>query len=107
MLSSVSERPLQVVGREGVPDEAEHPFTIEELAAETGFTVRNIWGRVVVPVRVVVRYRRWPGRRSRGGVIDIVRSVLVISIPTEDRFFCEFLITHERWVRSGLTGRCD
>jgi DNA-binding transcriptional MerR regulator len=42
MLSAVSERPLQVVGSEGSPEEAEYPFTIEELAAETGFTVRNI-----------------------------------------------------------------
>ena len=38
----MSERPLQVVGPEGAPEESEHPFTIEELAAETGFTVRNI-----------------------------------------------------------------
>jgi len=42
MLSPVSERPLKVVDPEGAPDESEHPFTIEELAAETGFTVRNI-----------------------------------------------------------------
>jgi DNA-binding transcriptional MerR regulator len=38
----VSERPLKVVGSEAPADEAEHPFTIEELASETGFTVRNI-----------------------------------------------------------------
>ena len=38
----MSERPLQVVGPEAPAEEAEHPFTIEELAAETGFTVRNI-----------------------------------------------------------------
>ena len=38
----MSERPLQVVGPEAAPAESEHPFTIEELAAETGFTVRNI-----------------------------------------------------------------
>ena len=38
----MSERPLQVVGSEESPAESDHPFTIEELASETGFTVRNI-----------------------------------------------------------------
>jgi len=38
----LSERPLQVVRSQPPSPEAEHPFTIEELAAETGFTVRNI-----------------------------------------------------------------
>lgn len=39
---TVSERPLQVVRSQPTSPEAEHPLTIEELAAETGFTVRNI-----------------------------------------------------------------
>jgi len=37
----MSERPLQAVD-DPAPADFEHPFTIEELAAETNFTVRNI-----------------------------------------------------------------
>jgi len=38
----MSQRPLQIVRSAPTPPESEHPFTIEELAAETGFTVRNL-----------------------------------------------------------------